>query len=494
MLRSLAVAVGGLIACLLLLATALLLWPRSGAPLPEARQAYVIQGSRVIDVIAGTAGPPTSVVVRDGVITEISSRVVTDGLIRIDGRGRFLVPGFWDMHVHTFRLSPQADFPLWIANGVTSVRDMMDCPQLSDSLMACISDERSWNAEVAAGRLTAPRIVESASYYLEDPALTPAAVSSKVREYQARGIAAIKVYNRLQPAAYFRAAGEARRRKIRLVGHLPKSVSLEEATFAGQTSFEHAHLFARACFRRASEWRAGKLDHLTPTRFVEALVAEHDPRACRIAFSQVRKAGAWYVPTHVTREQDARAGDPSFSRDPSLSYLDPLSRWAYRKDLAETRAAYPNARGELALRAYFDFGLRLTRQAHEAGVNVLVGTDTAVGGVRYHDELAHFSRAGLSPAEVLRAATINAARYARLEETSGSVDVGKRADLVLLDANPLADVTNMRRIHAVLLDGRLYDSSRLNALHEFARSQATALHLWVKLLWGFARSSVISEL
>lgn len=494
MIATVSKVLGGLLGAVLVLAVGLIAWPRSAAPLPDPRRGYVIEGVRVIDVHAGTVGPPTAVAVRDGIIAAIGERTPTGGLVRVDGRGRFLVPGFWDMHAHSFQHSPQVDFPLWVANGVTNMRDMMDCPEPQDSLIACVADKRRWNAAVEAGQLTAPQFVEVASYYLEDPTLTPAEASSRVRAYAARGIDAVKVYNRLPRPAYLRAAAEARSRGLRLVGHLPKAVGLHEAVAAGQSSLEHAHVFARHCFRRAREWREGRPHGLSPTGLAEAIVAENDPAVCRAAFGALRRAKVWYVPTHVTREEDARAGEPSFIDAPRLEYLDPLSRWAYRDDLGATRAAYPGRRGERALRAYFEHGLRLTGAAHEAGVRILVGTDTAIGGFRYHDEMAHLSRAGLAPADVLRSATIEAARYAGLEQRSGSVAVGKRADLVLLDANPLANIANTRRIRAVFLKGRLYDRKDLDRLLDFARGQAAAPHNWAKLLWGFARSSVTSDL
>jgi adenine deaminase len=117
-----------------------------------------------------------------------------------------------------------------------------------------------------------------------------------------------------------------------------------------------------------------------------------------------------------------------------------------------------------------------------------------MGGFRYHDEMGLLARAGLSPADVLRAATIDAARHAGLERSSGSVAVGKRADLVLLDSNPLEDIGATRRIRAVFLNGRLYDRARLDALLGFTRAQASSPANWMKLLWGFARSSVSSDL
>lgn len=138
--------------------------------------------------------------------------------------------------------------------------------------------------------------------------------------------------------------------------------------------------------------------------------------------------------------------------------------------------------------------MKLTGQAYRAGVPVLVGTDTANGGFRYHDEMALLVRAGLSPAEVLKAATIDAARYARVDRRFGTIAVGKRADVVLLHANPLTNIANTRRIGAVLIDGRLYDRDRLDAQLTFVREQANSVSNWLKLLWGFAASSVSGEL
>lgn len=485
---------GGALGLLLVVAIVAILVPPAAAPLPQAETRYLIRNVRVVDVEAGTAGPPVTVAIRDGLIERIGIRNAGTGLAIVDGAGGFLVPGFWDMHVHGFQLSPQMHFPQFVANGVTNVRDMMDCPEESDSLIACVTDKRRWSSEVEAGTLAAPRIVETASYYFEGSDLTEEDVARRARTYAERGIDALKIYNRLSPEAYRTVSEEARRLQLRLVGHLPQGVALYDAISAGQLSFEHAHLLARHCFSHGEAWRAGGLDAVSPTELVERMVAEHDPENCQRSFTELRDAGAWLVPTHVTREEDARAMDQNFINDPRLAYLDPLSRWAYRDDLAGTVARYPGARGERALRAYFTHGLRLTGEAHRAGVRVLVGTDTAMGGFRYHDEMAHLVEAGLSPAEVLRAATIEAARYAGLERQSGSIAVGKRADLVLLSANPLESITNTRRIQAVFLAGRLYDRDDLDSLLDFSRAQAGNPANWIRLLWGFARSSVSSDL
>lgn len=473
---------------------ALVVWPSTPAPLPDSSDSRIVRNVRIVDVLSGKVLPPSSIEIRGGVITEIGPDLPDEGLPVVDGGGAFAIPGLWDMHVHTFQNSPQAHFPLWIANGVTAVRDMMDCPGIEDSLIACHADKRAWNAASAAGRLTAPRIVETASYYLEGGDVTPRQVRSRVAEYDSRGLNAIKVYNRLPRTSYLAAAQEAGQRGLRLVGHLPKEVDLIEAIEVGQTSFEHAHLLPRHCFARAGDWREGKLDEMTPLERDRAIVAEYDAARCASAIEAMAKKGVWYVPTLVTREEDMRADDPEFVDDARLAYLDPLSKWAWNDDLSATRSAYVGPEGRKVLTAYFEHARGLSGQAYQGGANLLVGTDTILGGFRYHDEMAHLVRAGLSPAEVLRAATYDAARYVGEESVTGSIAVGKRADLVLLAFNPLTDIGNTRSIRAVVQGGRLYDRARLDELLDYGRGQAKAPHNWAKLVWGFVRSSVNGDL
>ena len=494
MLRKTGLVLALSIGLVLLFSAFAILTAPAAAPVPDSERLYVINNVRILDVEAGAFGPPTSITIRDGVIASIGNGENLPAARVVDGQSQFLIPGFWDMHVHSFQLSPQLHFPLFVGSGVTSVRDMMDCPEETDSLIACVGDKRQWAVDIDAGKLAGPRIVEVASFYFDRSDLTPAETTARARAYSARGIDALKVYNRLTPEAYRTAANSADDLDLRLVGHLPKRVSLDDAIDAGQDSFEHARLFIEQCYTGVAAWRNGKLDDLDPTLLAERMVRKHDPEACRKIFAAMKQADAWFVPTHVTREEDARASDDAFVNDPRLDYLDPLSRWAYGDDLSATAARYPGFRGKKALAAYFEHGLQLTGEAHRAGVRILVGTDSAIGGARYHDEMAHLVKTGLQPAEVLRAATIEAARYSGLENESGSIAVGKRADLVLLGGNPLEDIGNTRKIESVWLAGRLYDREGLDQLLSFTEAQAGNPANWVRLVWGFARSHVSGEL
>ena len=483
----------GLVFCGLLAAT-LIAWPSRYPPMPDPGTSRIIDNVRIVDVVTGTVGQSQSLLIREGRIAAIGQIEASSALPRHDAGGAYALPAFWDMHVHSFQSSPQMHFPLWVANGVLNVRDMMDCPGLSDTLIACAQDKARWNREIAAGTLSAPRIVETSSFYLARADMSPEEARAQVIRAKQRKIGAVKVYNDLPPDAFRAAAAEADAQGMKLTGHLPRAVTLEAALTAGQDTFEHAHLLPRHCSAKNEAWRAGELDGMSPTQQVKTLVDSYEEARCTAAFGSLNGAGAYLVPTHVTREEDARAGDPAFLDDPRLAYLDPLSRWARNDDLDAVASRFPGRQGQDALDAYFLHGLALTKAAKNAGVTVLVGTDTALGGFRYHDELAHLGSAGLSPAEILRAATIDAARYAGESETAGTLEPGKRADLVLLAANPLENIAATREIRAVVAGGRLYDRQRLDALLASVVQQAGAPHNWAKLLWAFARSSMASEM
>ncbi|MDZ3833322.1 MAG: amidohydrolase family protein [Sphingopyxis sp.] len=483
------------LALAILLVVAAIFWPVRSAPLPDPMADRLISNVHVVDVRTGDLGSLADVMIRDGRIVEIGPSLQPGpDMPVLDGKGGYLVPGFWDMHVHAFQLSPQMHLPLFVANGVTGVRDMMDCPETKDPLIACVEDKRRWTRSVSAGKMTSPRFVEVASFYFDNGEMSPAEAVARARTYGKRGVDRLKVYNGVSRETYFALAKEGRALGISLVGHLPKAVKFQEAIASGQLSFEHAHLLVRACARQEHDWRTGVMENAPPVEVIEKMVDSFDTRKCDTLLQRLKASNSWLVPTHVTREEDARAHESNFVNDPRLDYLDPLSRWAYGDDLASTAAQFKGRRGANALDRYFEAGLRLTGAAHSAGVPILVGTDTAIGGFRYHDEMALLHRAGMTPASILKAATADAARYAGKERDFGTVSVGKVADLVLLRANPVADIGNTRTIEAVVLGGRLYDRRRLDQLLDFTKSQAHAPANWVKLVWGFLTSPVASEL
>lgn len=493
--KTLLARIGLVLTGLLLFLVAVLLWPPASAPLPARHASLLIDGARIIDVENGTAGAPTRVLVRGGRIAAIAPDLTPPpGAHRIDARGQWLMPGLWDMHSHSFKVSPQLHLPLQLASGVTAVRDMMGCPERTDPLLACHADKRRWSAAAAAGTMASPRFIADASFYYEDPSLTPAMVKARVAEDRARGVRLLKAYNNLPLAAYRTLAGEAQARGMSLVGHVPKAVPLAEAVARGQRSFEHGRIFIEGCFVNAARWRAGHYDKLPRPQRVAHMLGARDHAACDAIMADMAVRDVAFVPTLVTREEDARAHDAAYFRDSRLRYADPLSRWAFGDDAAGTVAVYATDGDRALLAEVLRQAQADVLAAHRAGIKVLVGSDTIIAGPKFHDEMGLLADAGLTPAAVLRAATLDAARFAGLDRDYGSVRVGKHADLLLLDADPLADIDNSRRIAAVILGGHLYDRGGVAALLDFVRAQAAHPGNGMRLIWGFLTSPASADL
>lgn len=251
------------VAAVLLLAIALfvlgVLWPADRLEPVRTTEALAIADVTVIDVRSGTALPHQTVLVEHGRIRAVGPAVALPrGTRVIDGRGKYLLPALWDMHAHVYAISPLLDLPLYIAYGVTNVRDMQGCPGPGDPFVACPEEKRRWTAEAVAGARVGPRVVASTSWMANGPGLvrrlknvppyfdtaTPAQARQFVRHFAGK-VDAIKVYDGIPRDAYLALADEARRLRLDVVGHRPRAVSAIEAA-AHQKSIEHAPRISRA--------------------------------------------------------------------------------------------------------------------------------------------------------------------------------------------------------------------------------------------------------
>lgn len=466
------------------------LWPQKRLEPPQ-RAAFAIVNVNVVDVRSGTILPNRTVVVENGRI-HLSERPASRR--QIDGRGLYLMPALWDMHTHVFAVSPLLDLPLYVAYGVTNVRDMQGCPTPDDPFVACPEEKRRWTEEAVAGQRIGPRIVYTTSWMAAGPGMvqrlkkvppyfdtaTPEQARQFVRHFAGK-VDAIKVYDRLPRDSYFALVDEARRLKIDVVGHRPYAVSAVEAA-AHQKSIEHARFILHESFPGRVEMRkTGREDRVR-------ILAEHDPRLAQEIFAAMRQHGTWYVPTHLTRWSDAYADDPRVRQDPLLRYLHPLVKRQWLEDIDEILAEDPSPAARETYRRFHAKGLELTGAAHRAGVKVLAGTDYIAAGADLHRELQQLAAAGLSPADVLRAATLHPAEYFGLQSQYGTVEEGKVADLVLLTANPLQDIRNTQGIHAVVFNGTLYDRAALDRISSHVESQARSWTVACKIVWRFLKN------
>jgi hypothetical protein len=443
----------------------------AGAP-----QQLVLKHATIIDVTGGPVRPDSTVVISGNRITSIgqSGKVpVPQGAQVVDATGKFVIPGLWDMHVHW----EEKDYlPLFIANGVTGVRIMWGEPA-----------HHEWRKEIEAGQLLGPRMV-IASPIIDGPkpywplsisVSTEAQARQVVNRVKQDGADFVKVYQFLPREEYFAIADESKKQGIPFVGHVPMPVSAEEASRAGQKSFEHLIGILPACSNRRAE-----LTEAAQADFAEDLVADHpkfwgthvrdnrqlaldsyDPDKAAALFAELKRNGTWQCPTLTLLRMFGYGDDPAFLKDPRLKYMprQVKARWD-PSSLDGDRSTEDFAMS----RKEFRKDLEIVVAMQKAGVGILAGTDTlnpfCFPGFSLHDELGLLVQAGLSPVEALRAATLSPAEFLGKEKDLGTVEPGKLADLVLLDANPLDDIANTRKIAGVIYDGKLYPKASLDAM------------------------------
>ena len=448
------------------LALILALTSVTGAQSPRAP--LIIQNVTIIDVTGAPAQLHRTVIVERGRIQEIyETKRAQKGALVINGTGKFLIPGLWDMHVHTvfgdwFPHGKEIALPLFIANGVTGVRDMggeLDVLQ-------------QWRREIVAGTLVGPRMV-IAGPMLDGPQprfpssvaiATPEDGRRAVDDLKRRGVDFIKLQSLIPRDAVFAIAEEANKQKIPFVGHVPDSVRASEASNSGQKSFEHLIGIFEGSSPLETEFLKGPK---TETRFL----ATYDSARASTLFTLLAKNHTWQCPMLVWERGGNLIDQTDFAHDSRAKYVP-----AYWKDVTWKRFTDEIEHGftadDLSTRHRFVLKeLEVVKTMHDAGIPFLAGTDTAPGvyifpGFSLHEELQRFVAAGFTPLEALQTATLNPARFLGMNETLGTVEQGKLADLVLLDANPLDDIRNTQKIAAVVVNGRYLSRADLDKLLE----------------------------
>jgi imidazolonepropionase-like amidohydrolase len=460
----------------------------------------------VVDVTTGTTHDDQTVVITGPRITAMgpsSGRAVRipAGARIIDARGKVLIPGLWDMHSHALDRWAWASL-LNVANGVTGIRD--PGAVLPESAIVRL------RRDVEAGRVLGPRVVAGAriidgtrkaraTYVAIDSA---AAMRTEIQRRHGAGLDFIKVYTNLSRDAFLAAAAETKRLGMPLVGHVPLSITAAEASDGGMRSIEHAYRHRMACatgeddIRRLLRSLPALLEAGDDQRYAAADdsafllgVNSYSADRCRALGARFARNGTAFVPTLVEMQTRFVFVYPlgidfeTLFQDPRLRYVPPdrVLRWrssmAYDAGVVNGQFSF-GPRGPDSLFAErereVDTRLRMTADLHAGGAMLLAGTDVDTTfpflffGFSLHDELALLVKAGLTPLAALQSATINPARFLGREHELGTVAVGKLADLVLLDANPLDRIEHTTRLAGVVQNGRWLPRRELDALLEKA--------------------------
>ena len=410
------------------------------APSPRTDQTVVIDGNRVVRV--GASG----------------SVAVPPGARIVDGRGKFLLPGFWDMHVHTAISGGRDLLSLYVANGVTGVRDMAGD---WDTL-------KSWRSEIGRGQLVGPRIIASGPYLEGGDVPIPhllarnaVEASAGVDSLIALGVDFIKVHSQLNAESYFAIARRARERGVVFAGHVPRVVGSAAASDSGQKSIEHLLGIPAECTPADSV-------ALAPRYTVQGALGRCSSEDLAPLYEKFVRNGTYVTPTFTAQVEVAVWPTRAVPGDSLAHYLPKAVRDYVAQIFPMPDSIPPNA--DSVGRAMLEKRLRQVSAMQRAGVHILTGTDAPLRnsppGFGLHEELALLVSGGMAPFEALRSATLEPARYFGMLDSLGTIAPGKLADLLLLDANPLQDIRNTRRISAVVANGRLYaGAARERLLH-----------------------------
>ena len=455
-----------------------------------------IQGVTIVDLAGGSLLPDRTIVISGTRIVAVdqSDQVpIPPDAELVEARNGYLIPGLWDMHVHSVnpvsldtaaRSIPPQDWhlPLFLAFGITGVRNMND--GTGDLTLELT---RTIKGELARGSRPGPPRFLSAGPALDgDPYMgmldkvvvrTGAEARAAVDRLASHGAALVKIYENLSRDAYFAILDEAGRRAIPVDGHIPFRITPAEAATSGQRTVEHPEALAAGCSTRRDAERERLARALAgyggtggspqlllmQVRHYRELYDSRAPAACRTAFEMYRREGlvvsADLLVYHYVGHADELLADSTRMR----LVPEPIRRnW---EGMLGSEMAHEL---QSIVRPIPALELANVRLAHAAGVVILAATDVdipfGVPGLTLHDELARLVEAALSPLDALRAATLDPARVLGMADSLGSIEPGKLADLVLLDADPLADIRNTRRIRAVVADGRLYRRADLDRL------------------------------
>jgi imidazolonepropionase-like amidohydrolase len=449
---------------------------------PPSRVILLFQDVTVIDATGAPAQPHRTVVVRgnriDGIYDGDGAGLKQTGLnqsglnqaglnqvVRIDGKGKFLIPGLWDMHVHMvfgdwFPQGKQITLPLLIANGITGVRDMGSELEVLEQ----------WRKEITAGTLIGPRMWISGPMLDGPQPRFPSSIAiataqdgrGAVDDLKRRGADFIKLQSLLPREAVFAIADEARKQRISFVGHVPDSVRASEASNAGQKSFEHLIGIFEGSSPLEDDFLKGPK---TETRFLST----YDPARASALFALLAKNQTWQCPTLVWERGGNLIDQTDFASDARARYVPASWKAVTWKRFTDQIEHEFNTDDRATRTRFVEKELEVVNRMHRAGVPFLAGTDTPAGvyvfpGFSLHEELQRFVAAGFTPMEALQTATRNPARFLGMENRLGTIEQGKLADLVLLNANPLDDIHNTQAIAAVIVDGRYLSRADLDQM------------------------------
>jgi imidazolonepropionase-like amidohydrolase len=422
----------------------------------------LITNVNVVDVNTGEILKNKTVAIDNNRITAVYDKEISGSTatLVIDGNGKYLIPGLWDMHAH-YKWSHVDLDPLLIANGITGVREMWG------NMPAYVAIPKRSQPE----GLLSPDVYLSEDYIDGNPpafpgpgtivVTTPDEAVAAVKNQIAKNVDFIKVYSMLSEECFLAVAREAGKRNITFAGHIPNRVSIYTAIEAGMASSEHLTGFLNACS--------------TVDTSNEALVRTFSEKRFDSLCSVLARSSMWICPTLTVNRAMSYLNDSTFINDNRIAWLPGYVLEIWNQKMSPyTKSQIDDFTNSSRVRYLFE--LSLTGKMYKKGVKFLAGTDFpnpyVFPGFSLHDELSLMVKGGMPALDALRSATINPAIFMNKKADFGSVEAGKLASLVLLNKNPLENIENTKTIETVIVRGKVYNRKALDSLLEQAKSNA----------------------
>ena len=432
----------------------------------------LITNVNIVDVRTGEILRNKTIAIDNNRITAIYDKEIfgSDSTVVIDGKGKYLIPGLWDMHAH-YKWSHVDLDPLLIANGITGVREMwgnmpnvVDIPKKSQIEESLSPDIYTSGDLIDGNPPSFPGFAGSIVVTTPDEAVK--AVDTQIEE----NVDFIKIYSSLSEECFMAIAKEARKRNIPFAGHIPNNVSIYKAIEAGMASSEHLYGFLVGCISQNNNGNSSES--------IEEFLSKFSEKRFDSLCIVLANSNMWLCPTLTVNRAMSYLNDTVFISDNRIAYLPGYVIDIWNQKINPYTKSQIDA-FSISTRARYLFELSLIGKMNEKGVKFIAGTDFpnpyVFPGFSLHDELALMVKGGMSALDALKSATLNAALFMNKENDFGSVEVGKLASLVILNKNPLENIENTKSIETVILRGRVLDKATLNKMLQIQSNTSKTL-------------------
>jgi len=500
-----------LLGLILLILISAVLWPMPKLESPDKHTTVFITSVNIIDIESGAILENRDILIRDNVISSIDSSGIlqpSPSALIINAHGKYAIPGLWDMHTHSNQHSEWLHHPLYIANGVTGIRDMSGQLNAKDSYWVGSKERLQWNKELENNTRVTPRYVLQSSYQIDGASSVPddfpdyfklqnnEDVDSLLNFYKNEHVDFIKVYQQILPKSYKKLALEAPKYGMHLAGHKPMFISLEEAITLGQRSFEHGRVFMYESFPKADSLRNSNDWQNFFSKSKRSMVEDFNPEIATKLMLLMKQNNAYWTPTLQTLKFEANAHKSDFIDNPNLKYITSARKklwWGI--DVGHNKKKNLSEDGKELSTAFYNASKKQVKMANDLGVPIMTGTDVTdsyiFAGFSIHNELEDLTKSGLSNLEALQSATIIPAKFVGKDKDYGTIEQGKIADLIILNQNPLERITNSKTINGVIMNGIYYDSNKIEALKNYTQSVASSFHINIKIIYSLINSPLI---